>query len=112
MKVKRAKAPGLDSDLDNPGASTDEAVTGDVQVLILQQLRKVNICLDAVEVAGVAGSTSARRKDWTKLSKVKKMGHQSLVNCVLVIHLRMNLNYSHCQTSDQIGVYNIKLMLE
>ena len=71
-----AKAPGLDSDLNYTDASTDEDATGDVQVLILQQLRKVNKCLDAVEeqVAGAAGSTSAQGKDRTKLSKLKKIG--------------------------------------
>ena len=75
-KVKRAKAPGLGGDLYCSDVSTDEEMTGDVQVLILQQLRKVNRRLDAVEeqVAGAPGSTSAHGKDGTKLSKLKKYG--------------------------------------
>ena len=75
-KVNRAKAPGLGGDLHCSEASSDEEMTGDVQVLILQQLRKVNKRLDAVEdqVAGAADSTSAHGKDGTKLSKLKKYG--------------------------------------
>ena len=65
---------GLGGDLYCSDVSTDEEMTGDIQVLILQQLSKVNRRLDAVEeqVAGAADSTSAHGKDGTKLSKLKK----------------------------------------
>ena len=96
-KVKGASAPGQHSTSEDEQQNQERGLDGDVQILILQELRRVNSRLDTVEEQiGEKGSTSS-----TTQGKGHKLSKASVYNSCSVARKSKQISFSSSSESSE-----------